>query len=193
MGRTQTFDSTQVVRAARDVFWDKGFDAASLPDLEAATGLGRSSLYHAFGSKRGLFDAAVQDYLDTIIRPRLAVLTEAPLSTDAVGEYFGGLIQAIETLHEDSPQRGCLLVNSAIFASHDEALRGVIENYRAELHDAIGQALRSRFTDASSETIVQRTRLLTSLTVSALLIARINRAEAVAVLHSALDLLADWE
>ncbi|MDD0859753.1 TetR/AcrR family transcriptional regulator [Arthrobacter alpinus] len=45
-----------------------------LPDLERATGLSRSSIYHAFGSKRGLFDAAVASYLSEIIRPRLQPL-----------------------------------------------------------------------------------------------------------------------
>jgi len=64
MGRTRTFDEDAVVRAARDVFWQHGYAEASVPDLEAATGLGRSSLYHSFGSKRELFDAAIESYLD---------------------------------------------------------------------------------------------------------------------------------
>ena len=59
MGRPQTFETDEVVRAARGVFWRDGYESASLPDLEQATGLSRSSIYHAFGSKRGLFDAAV--------------------------------------------------------------------------------------------------------------------------------------
>ena len=192
MGRTQTFRTSEVVHAARDVFWDKGFDGASLPDLEAATGLSRSSLYHAFASKRGLFDAAVQDYLDTIIRPRLRVLITEPIPADAAQRYFAGLMQAIDTLPDDSPRRGCLLVNSTGIASHDDALRAVIEDYRAELTGAMEQALRNRFTDAPAETIAERARLLTSLSVSALVIARINRREAVATLQGALDLLDTW-
>lgn len=193
MGRTQTFDTAEAIRAARDVFWDKGFEGTSLPDLEAATGLSRSSLYHAFSSKRGLFDAAVQDYLDAIIRPRLRILITDPIPADAVQRYLGGLMQAIETLPDDSPRLGCLLVNSAGFASHDEALRLVIDSYRAELGDAIERALSRRFTDAPAETLGQRARLLTSLSVSALLVARVNRSEAVAILRSALELIDSWE
>ncbi|GAB3998060.1 hypothetical protein GCM10029992_22820 [Glycomyces albus] len=52
MGRVQTFDTAEVVRAARTVFWQHGYEDASIPALEAATGLRRSSIYHAFGSKR---------------------------------------------------------------------------------------------------------------------------------------------
>ena len=193
MGRTQTFDTAEAISAARDVFWDRGFEGTSLPDLEAATGLSRSSLYHAFTSKRGLFNAAVQDYLDTIIRPRLRILISEPIPTDAVPRYFSGLIQAIETLPADSPRLGCLLVNSAGLASHDEPLRLVIDSYQTELGSAIERALSSRFTDATADTIAQRARILTSLSVSALLLARVNRHETVAILRSAVDLLATWE
>ena len=59
MGRTRTFDESDATRSALGVFWDQGFDGTAVPDLEEATGLSRSSIYHAFGSKRGLFDAAV--------------------------------------------------------------------------------------------------------------------------------------
>lgn len=193
MGRTQTFHTNDVVQSARDVFWDKGFEGASLPDLEAATGLSRSSLYHAFASKRGLFDAAVQDYLDTIIRPRLRVLITEPIPADATQAYITGLMQAVDALPDDSPRRGCLLVNSTGLASHDDALRRVIESYRAELASSVEQALRSRYTDAAAETIALRARLVTSLSVSALVVARTNRGEAVAILQGALDLLNSWD
>ena len=75
MGRSQEFDTTAVVAAALDVFWARGYEGASLGDLESATGLSRSSLYNSFTNKRGLFDAAVQLYLDHVIRPRLRSLT----------------------------------------------------------------------------------------------------------------------
>ena len=34
MGRRPTFDTAQVIRASRDLFWDKGLDGTSLPDLD---------------------------------------------------------------------------------------------------------------------------------------------------------------
>ena len=74
MARPRSFDTATAVRAARQVFWTRVSEATSLPDLEAATGLRRSSLYQAFGSKRGLFDAAVASYLDEVVRPLLAGL-----------------------------------------------------------------------------------------------------------------------
>lgn len=55
MARPRSFDTDVVLDAAAAVFCRLGFEAASLDDLVAATGLHRGSIYGAFGSKRGLF------------------------------------------------------------------------------------------------------------------------------------------
>ncbi|TFC78202.1 TetR/AcrR family transcriptional regulator [Cryobacterium sp. TMS1-20-1] len=195
MGRLQTFDSGVVVQAARNLFWDKGFDGASLAELEAATGVGRSSLYHAFGSKRGLFDAAVTDYLETVIRPRLAGLRAGPRDSSALLEYFAGLARATVTQAPDSAQTGCLLVNCAAgLAAHDEPTRAVVEGYRIELTDALRHALESAAAPSASasEAVDERVRTLASLSLSAMLVARVNRDEAIALLNTASNQVRIW-
>lgn len=199
MGRLQTFDNSVVVQAARDLFWDKGYEAASLADLEAATGLGRSSLYHAFGSKRGLFDAAVTDYLDTVIRPRLAVLHEGTTDASALLYYFDALIRATASLADGSPRMGCLLVNCAAgLAAHDDPARALVEGYRVELADALRYALASASksepsaADAGSVGLDERVRTLSSLSMSAMLVARVNRDEAIALLKTASSQVRIW-
>ena len=197
MGRLQTFDSITVVQSARDVFWDLGYDGASLADLESATGLNRSSLYHAFGSKRGLFDAAVADYRDTVIRPRLRAL-----QTDGAGRadllfYFDELRDAVGRLPLDSPRRGCLLVNCATgLAAHDEPAREVVEAYRTELAGALRNALAGATAVAadtsSADRIDERVRTLASLSMSAMLLARVNAAESAALLTTAADQVRAW-
>ena len=74
MGRQSAFVREDAVRSARDVFWSEGYEGASMASLQRATGLNPSSIYHAFGSKRGLFDAAIEDYLECVVRPGLAPL-----------------------------------------------------------------------------------------------------------------------
>jgi len=188
MGRSQAFDTTTVVQAARDLFWDKGYDAVSLSDLERVTGLNRSSLYNAFDSKRGLFDAAVQDYLDTVIRPRLQILDAEPDGQLALITYFTGLGAAVEAFSGEPAQRGCLLVNSAAgLAGHDDALRAVVESYRLELSAALARALARPPASLESHAVDIHSRLLTSLSISALLLARINATEARAILDSAVE------
>ena len=59
MARPRSFDVEVVLDAAGAVFRRLGYEAASVDDLVVATGLHRGSLYGAFGSKRGLFVAAL--------------------------------------------------------------------------------------------------------------------------------------
>lgn len=209
MGRPQAFDTTTAVQAARDLFWDQGFEATTLADLEAATGLNRSSLYHAFGSKRGLFDAAAQDYLDTVIRPRLAGLTAAaftdagltdPGPTDArattqgaraaLVEYFDSLARAVTALPSGSARSGCLLVNAtAGLAAHDDAARAVVDGYRTELTAALRGALARAAPARTGDRLDADARVLASLSVSAMVLARINTSESVALLASAVEMV----
>lgn len=194
MGRHQGFDTTEVVQAARDAFWDRGLEGTSLPDLERATGLSRSSIYHAFGSKRGLFDAAVQDYLETVVRPRLQVLITAPVQPEAIVTYMRGLIDTVGTVPADSPRRGCLLLTCAAgVSSHDTVLQHVVDDYRAELTDAFRTALVARYPSASDARLTRRARQVTSLTVAGLLLARVNRDEAVATLRTAIEQVHEWD
>jgi len=195
MGRTSSFDEYTVIRAARDLFWDRGYDLASLSELESATGLNRSSLYNAFGSKRGLFDAAVQDYLNAVIRPRLAVLHGASREGQSLLEYFDGLRHAVATLPDDSPRRGCLLVNCAAgLAGHDGPARLVVEDYRAELAHTLRFALVSAGlgTEQDAPVLDARVRTLSALSVSAMVMSRVNRDEAVALLATAGTHISAW-
>jgi len=63
MGRPRSFDEHAVLAAATTAFTDLGYEATSVDDLLRATGLHRGSLYQAFGSKRGLFLAALRAHL----------------------------------------------------------------------------------------------------------------------------------
>jgi len=199
MGRMPSFDAPVVVTAARDLFWDRGFEAASLADLERVTGLGRSSLYHAFGSKRGLFDAAVADYLETVIRPRLRPLLAESAGRATLLAYYGDLSLAVASLPDDSPRRGCLLVNCAAgLAGHDALARKVVDDYRAELTAALRNALAGAWaesepgTDAAPAVLDERARTLASLSMSVMLLARVNRDESLALLATATAQVQAW-
>jgi AcrR family transcriptional regulator len=189
MGRTQTFDTAEVVRSARAVFWKHGYEAASVPALEAATGLRRSSIYHAFGSKRGLFDAAVDSYLDEIVRPRLAPLTGEP-APNAILDYLTGLRAALERAGSFIAANGCLLINAAGAAiADDEAVRETITAYRAELGQAIGNGIRAHLADLPEADVKRLTETCTALVVAAYALARVDTAGAVHSLDAALDLI----
>src|SRR5690242_11014867 len=62
MPKTKQFDENEVLRKARNVFWEKGFNGTSMDELVRATGLSRSSIYDTFGDKHGLFVRSIQLY-----------------------------------------------------------------------------------------------------------------------------------
>lgn len=66
MARPRSFDEHQVLTQCGDVFRHQGYDATSIDDLVAATGLKRGSLYQAFGSKQGVFLAVLQSVLQNM-------------------------------------------------------------------------------------------------------------------------------
>ena len=49
-------------------FWDHGYEATSMADLMAATGLQKGSIYKSFGSKHALFMQALDRYLNQSYR-----------------------------------------------------------------------------------------------------------------------------
>jgi len=195
MGRTQAFESAAAVRAARDAFWERGYEGTSIVDLERATGLNRSSLYHAFGNKRGLFDAAVGDYLEAVVRPRLRALVNGTSPLESLHAYFDGLAIAIDTLPGSSPPYGCLLINCAAgLAGHDDAARRVVDGYRAELEAALRHGLAAATTDriVTRTELDARVRVLASLSMSAMLLARVSPGEALALLTTAREHITSW-
>ncbi|WP_269936489.1 TetR/AcrR family transcriptional regulator [Arthrobacter sp. HY1533] len=192
MGRTQLFDTDQAVRSARAVFWERGYEEASLPELERATGLSRSSIYHAFGSKRGLFDAAVASYLSEIIRPRLLPLTPPDVAPDAVTNYFTGLRAALAATGTEQSHNGCLLLNAAgAPISHEAAVSGAIAGYREELQSSLGHGLAAARPAMDDGARHQLATVLSSLVVAAMTLSRVDNAQALATLDTALALLAD--
>lgn len=62
MGRTRSFEEPATLRAAAEAFRGAGYEGTSVDDLVTALGLHRGSLYNAYGSKRGLFLAALRHH-----------------------------------------------------------------------------------------------------------------------------------
>lgn len=193
VGRTRTFDEDAVVRAARDVFWQHGYAEASVPDLEAATGLGRSSLYHSFGSKRELFDAAIESYLDEVIRPRLAPLLGAPVSADALETYLTGLAAALQAPRTHLAEHGCLLMNTVRGTlADDEHVKRAVGQYRAELTTAFAAGVAARRPDLDAEGRAVLTRSCTAHVLSAMAIVRAQPAAAADLVENARILVTGW-
>jgi TetR/AcrR family transcriptional repressor of nem operon len=111
MARPREFDEEEVLTRALDVFRAKGFEGATLDELEQATGLRRGSLYGAFGDKRALFLKALGRYLDTCLRDRLAALACPGAGRAAIVGFFEVLARDATA---DRERKGCLVTNCSI-------------------------------------------------------------------------------
>jgi TetR/AcrR family transcriptional regulator, transcriptional repressor for nem operon len=142
VGRHKQFDDTTVVRAARDVFWQCGYASTSLADLEAATGLSRSSMYQAYGSKRGLFDRALRSYLEELIWPLLAPMEAEGAGRDEIVGYFLAQAANVRQSSDSVLTHGCLIANTSteLNVLDAEAAQVVLE-YRNRVRAAIFHAL----------------------------------------------------
>ncbi|AFU18038.1 Transcriptional regulator, TetR (plasmid) [Bacillus thuringiensis MC28] len=118
MARTREFDEDQVLDAAMQLFWEKGYEATSLSDLTSRMGIQRPSIYSAFGDKKELFEAALRRYTmsrASDIRNRLQSHSSVKESfsiffADVVNEEYAGDLS-----------KGCFCINTMVeLAPHDE-------------------------------------------------------------------------
>ncbi|MBC8070505.1 MAG: TetR/AcrR family transcriptional regulator [Deltaproteobacteria bacterium] len=153
MGRPRTFDKQEVLRIARDEFWEKGFEATTLDDLMRATGLGKGSLYAAFGDKRQLFLEILEAYSRWRLEGVRRALTGEGRAIERLRAFFSvGDGDTSKGLHA----RGCLLVNSTTeLGDREPAVRklsrltyGAVEDM---LVDAVSRAMAEKDLPASTD------------------------------------------
>ncbi|MEU5761845.1 TetR/AcrR family transcriptional regulator [Nocardia sp. NPDC047648] len=143
MPRPRLFDEDRALDAAMHAFWRTGYEATSTEDLCAATGLGRSSIYNTFTSKRDLFERALRRYMTT---KNAATFDLLDSRTEVRAKVHALLWQIVEAPEEDP--LGCLVVNSTIeLAPRDPELAAVLaadqERRLAVLTDAFEAARRA--------------------------------------------------
>ena len=142
VGRPRQFNEEVALQAVMEVFWQKGFDGASLTDLCKATGLHKGSLYQAFGDKQQIFATALNYYTEQRFLEVVAVVSEAssPLTN------LKAIVNRICTLMQEDT--GCLIVNSmtAGLESQPEISKVLVGFYEKRLN-----ALTEMITAAKQE------------------------------------------
>ena len=121
----KSFDEDVAIEKAMNVFWEKGFEPASISDLLKGTGLNRGSLYNAFGGKRQLFVKALLKY-DLKRQTMLARMEALDDPGKAITSFFD---EIVATTVADQDRKGCFMFNTALdFSTHDEEVNGIVNN-----------------------------------------------------------------
>ena len=144
IGRPRAFDTGEALDRALQIFWQKGYEGASLSDLTAGMGINRPSLYAAFGDKQALFLKALDRYADGPAAFTRAALKE-PTARAVVERLFSGELDAL-TDKRNPP--GCLMVQGALSCGREaNPIRQELISRRA----AAEAEIRRRLKRAQSE------------------------------------------
>jgi TetR/AcrR family transcriptional repressor of nem operon len=110
MARPREFDEDVVLDTVAQCFWSRGYEATSIRNLIASTGITGASLYNAFGDKRALYERALGHYVEGSIADRIQRCGElAP--REAIDAFFEEILARSVG---DRQHRGCMLVNAAL-------------------------------------------------------------------------------
>jgi AcrR family transcriptional regulator len=138
-GRPRAFDRDQALEAALAVFWNRGFEGATLEELTGAMGINRPSLYAAFGDKEALFRAALDRY-----RERASAYAARALACPTAREAVAALVEgSIRFTTPPGGPRGCLMVSGGLTGSPESApVRQLLREHRNRNDRALLARLR---------------------------------------------------
>jgi AcrR family transcriptional regulator len=153
-GRPRSFDRDEALGRAMDVFWEKGYESASLADLTAAMGINPPSLYAAFGDKEQLFLEAMERYYQKQREPITCAYDEEPTAKAALQRV---LCEAACQLAKGGHNRGCMMVMATTTCSSaspelQAALAARRATSRVKLKARLDRAVAEGELDAGTDT-----------------------------------------
>ena len=154
MARPRRLDDTTVLHTAMLTFWRFGFASTGIRELERNLGLKAPAIYHRFGSKEALFQAALQHYVDTVVTPRVQrhlQHTDTPLA--GLRAFFDTTYDYISSEH---PPMACLLLNTSLEALGADpaiasALQRAADRVRQAFHACLEQAKQCGQLDSQAD------------------------------------------
>jgi AcrR family transcriptional regulator len=138
-GRPRAFAEDAALEAAMRVFWEKGYEGATLTDLTEAMGINRSSVYATFGDKQALFRMAIARYAEGP-----AAYTREALRQPTARAVVEALLRgALELLTDPSHPPGCLSVQGALACGSDaEPIKQAMIEWRRQGESALRKRLQ---------------------------------------------------
>jgi len=144
IGRPRGFEADEALEQAMRVFWEQGYEGASLTDLTNAMGITRTSMYAAFGNKEDLFRKALERYTEGPASYGARAMRE-PTARQVATAFLNGSVRA--TTRPGWPT-GCLGVQGSLAAG--DPGRNARDALVAWRNEAVA-LLRDRFQQAVDE------------------------------------------
>ncbi|OUS26865.1 hypothetical protein A9Q99_16755 [Gammaproteobacteria bacterium 45_16_T64] len=140
MGRNKTFDPDDVLDKAMNLFWQQGYEATSMSQLEKALGINKFSIYNSFGNKHTLFLQALTRYREQRFGLMMLCLTQNNQGLSNIELFFNTLLMFLGSQDNNI---GCFMTNTSLELSHKdpEAKQQVLLTY-GMLEDGFYQCLQ---------------------------------------------------
>jgi AcrR family transcriptional regulator len=191
MARPREFDEGEVLDRALATFWEHGYEGTSIDELVAATGLGRASLYGAFGDKEQIFAKALDRYCARM-GDSLSIGGGEPSARVALGRLVRALV--LKSSPKSGP-RGCFLLSTAVGGDAPPAAREAYAEYTSRLERALTALVRrgqesGEIAQTADAPAVARMLVVLLQGISASARAGRTKAQLEAAAETALDLVA---
>ncbi|GAA1594222.1 TetR/AcrR family transcriptional regulator [Kribbella hippodromi] len=139
VGRPRGFDADEALEKAMTVFWQNGYEGASLPALTSAMGISRTSMYAAFGNKEDLFRKALIRYADGPASYGVEAVAE-PTAQRVATVFLHG---AVRSATLPGYPTGCLSLRAALIGGEDaQAIRNLLAAWRDETRALLTKRFR---------------------------------------------------
>jgi AcrR family transcriptional regulator len=155
-GRPRGFDEQAVLSTAMQLFYKHGYDGTSSRLLQQATGLTAPSLYNSFGSKRDLFLASLERYVEFTLNHLFVDLANGKKGIADLEVMLDQLWAAIE-----APERpfGCLVLNTrSEFGTSEPDILAICDEFTDQQAGAIRDAFKraADLGEISSDSVERR-------------------------------------
>ena len=122
----KSFNEDLALEKAMTVFWEVGYEPASIATLLKDMELNRGSFYNAFGSKQALFEKALIKYDHDYRQPMLARLEALDDPRQAIDSFFDTIVNRTLADHQ---HKGCFFFNTAaVITTHNEKVNKIVSN-----------------------------------------------------------------
>lgn len=137
-GPNKQFEPEVALERAMEVFWERGYEAASLAQLLQQMGISRKSMYDTFGNKQSLFLKALEHYAQTELR----AIAEQLLASGSPLSNLEQLLSNWQQAHGQPQSKGCLIGTCAAdFNTSDVQIAPVLHSYYCRLENIYYEAI----------------------------------------------------
>ncbi|HKK55151.1 helix-turn-helix domain-containing protein [Marinobacter sp.] len=142
MARNARYDRQTALEKAVYLFWERGYHATSMKQIEQALDMRPGSIYAAFGSKDRLFSEALDAYARKGRTELDGLLTEQVPIIDALQDYLRNIAIACCQPGSSEPSRACMLVKTLLEASYTHSsIAGQANSLLCGIETSIAAAL----------------------------------------------------